>query len=122
MKYRRYRELSNGQFVLFRANREWNQNKTEIWAVCVAIGDNKKHCKFVRDGKSSGHCGLEGLRILVMILKEFIELLETSNRSYQIDVCGSDERRKEAYRYLKRLGFEEGYLLSDPDWYLWRKK
>jgi len=118
MYYREYNKLDNGQVAMLHAHRAWNENGDEGWSVTVVIGKHRKQCRLsVRGeyaryrggkslhGKSTGTCGIAGLRTLKAMLGEFEAWLSTDGKTHQVVCTPFDDKRKRAYRYLMRLGY-----------------
>lgn len=123
MMYRKYTQLSNGQVAMLQAKRTHNFSGHETWVVAIAIGDTRKVCRqtfrgqYARKGasfSSTGRCGLEGMRAIKTLLVGFEEWVMGAGCMVNIACFPYDEKRKAAYRYLTRMGYQwynetEGY-------------
>ncbi|MDQ0427689.1 hypothetical protein QOZ98_000514 [Planomicrobium stackebrandtii] len=114
--------LSNGQLlnVYFFRNRESVLEKeVDVWNVAVMISKTRKqandwfnHTSKQDDELITGCCGLEGLKKSLDIIIQFRNSLKKNEYLF---VRPSDDKRKSAYRRLKKYEFEEFYL--DDDFY-----
>jgi hypothetical protein len=132
-----HKTLSNGQHVgmyirktkvrgLFSKHDNCNY---EFYNIGLIIGKSRRQCNdwFYSRGKknrkrikgiSTGNCGLEGLRFA---FNEIKNLQQSLKKGEFILVGFTDNKRKSAYRYLKRIGF---VLLNwgNKDYYYYEKQ
>ena len=120
--YKASKVLSNGQVAtIFWQQDEWAKSAMEISAVIgKSISNNKKwyndHPNFI-SVKSTGSCGLEGLLFFLSVIKDL-------QKQYScLTVEWMDDKRKRAYVYLERLGFQYGHYNKHPESkvYFWTK-
>jgi hypothetical protein len=121
------RQLSNGQVVKVFAEVEsmlwFNGEKTTQITISCCIGKNARECNdWFRSldkklwNKSTGRCGLEGLRCVLDAIKQVEDLVLEGwipcNKRVFLCVQGSDKKRERAYARLTKHGFtwvEDGY-------------
>jgi hypothetical protein len=119
--YRFTKTLSNGQIVKVFFGRVRNtlyEPWIYQWQVGVYIGSTTKEANewYNKNGKrkksvSTGDCGLEGLRETLGIILTFVQSLKYNE---ELVVKWEDDKRKNAYRYLKRFGFID-YITDDGE-------
>lgn len=113
--------LSNGQILSVYGFR-WNSGSLKGSPLrfraaefgCI-IGQSKRanndryHCRGKKHNliRSTGKCGIEGLRISRDELLAFRDRCRIGSNINTLVVCGADEKRQNAYRYLDRYGFIE---------------
>lgn len=106
--------LKNGQFlnVFFWRNQAIILGENIItWQVGVVISETRKQAKkwFLSpknpyDSKSTGRCGLEGIKRAAEIILDFRDSMKINEMLF---VGFEDFKRQSAYRRLKKYGFKE---------------
>lgn len=112
---REHRTLSNGQILSLQSGIDCCYdylNKTrKVYYISAIIGksikeNNKwfnKHRGRCANIRETGRCGLEGLREASKYIQE---LMSNIRENDLIVIHALDKRRKSAYRYLERYGFQ----------------
>ena len=98
-----YKSLSNGQtaMICFSPLTYYSMNKN-CYIVVAHIYDGEEPT-FMDMDKTTGECGLEGLRFFKDKMLEFIN----EHPECFLEVSAYNPKRARAYRWLKRLGFVE---------------
>lgn len=127
-----FEQLPNGLYLNLYFFRERTRTKFDVWNVAIYISRSRKEANkwFNTNSKRkkeliTGDGSITGLRLALNYIVEFSRWL----RLYEELVVGwEDERRRSAYRYLKRYGFVDyldedgkviGYGIRNPNFYEW---
>jgi hypothetical protein len=114
--------LPNGQVMsLYFQRHQCPKESFKIWTVGLYIGSSRKEANRWytkkpkhKSNKSTGQCGLTGLRRALHYILEFVDQLGFNE---ELQIRWQDEKRKSAYRYLIRYGFQEAedfYHMRNP--------
>lgn len=122
-RYVKYLTLSSGKTAMFKLDFQWKDN-ISCYGIGACVAKNKKAARLWYNGKSNkldnkitGDCNLEAFIFFKHCLEEVNNLLETLNTAAVLCVEGTDERRRTAYRYVKRYGYEEETNLNGETYY-----
>ena len=112
-RYVKYLTLSSGKTAMFKLNLQFKQD-IACYGIAACVAPSKKAARLWNNGKSSkldnkitGDGNLEAFIFFKHCFEEVNALLENLNTAAMLCVEGTDERRRSAYRYVKRYGYEE---------------
>lgn len=127
-----FEPLPNGLYLNVYFFRKRARDTFDQWNVAVYISRSRKEANkwFNISSKRrrepiTGDGSLVGLRRALQYIVEFSHLIGFHE---ELIICWSDEKRKSAYRYLKRHGFIDyldndgkvvGYGIRNPNFYEW---
>lgn len=122
-RYVKYLTLSSGKVAMFKLDFQWKENLV-CYGIGACVAPSKKAARLWFSGKSSkldnritGDCNLEAFIFFKHCFEEVNALLETLNTAAMLCVEGADERRRSAYRYVKRYGYEEDIGVNGEKYY-----
>ncbi len=115
-EYRIHEKLSNGQYLNLYFGKHCHHSGMHVWTVGLFISENIREANRFWVGKkvrirTTGKCGLEGLRKALNYICEFADNLKSNE---EIHVGWEDDKRKYAYRYLLKYKF---YVDEDEGFY-----
>jgi hypothetical protein len=118
---RMHKVLSNGQVASFYALRIEHRDNTSSWDIGFRIGTCIKANNYwmhkITKGNSvlsTGSCGIEGMMYAAQCLTNLEDMLYVDDC---IVVRWLDSKRKRAYAYIQRLGYEQGTFRDEPCYY-----
>lgn len=132
-EFRIHEILSNGQHfnMYFKKHKSAEPDGVihGVWTVGLCISKTRKEANVWYDNKSknkqnfqTGYCGLEALKKAAGYLVIFANILSYHS---EMQVGWQDEKRRKAYRWLLRYGFEESedcYIIRNPEYWSWIPK
>ncbi|PAE17281.1 hypothetical protein CHH91_04550 [Virgibacillus sp. 7505] len=120
--------LSSGKLLNIYFHRKLGKPPTKYWYVGVCVSETRKQANlwFNKQSKQLDITGDGTLEALMRAKEIILEVVHMLGYDEELIVEWQDERRRSAYRWLKRYGFQDyydddgnliGYGIANPDLY-----
>ncbi|HHX22935.1 MAG TPA: hypothetical protein GX723_02785 [Thermoanaerobacterales bacterium] len=115
--YKKFYRLSNGYYLAIYTTKHKQRMKKTAYIVAVCIFPTKRECNYwfrnqeqvVEKGRNTW--GMEGVLKAIRWLKELEKAIDSGE---SIVIYWVDDRRRRAFKYLERYGYEKSEYLDRP--------